>query len=174
MLHASSYGGLCTCMQNDGLVPLVQLVHTYSPALQRNDQALFHYGFIQAHDPPKLAAQDFPGGNLYDAPKYSEADYSEMLLHPHAHPPVRHCQQQCPPAAQVRSCRQHTTWYHVKGLCPLQGMTYMPARADAAFGGALVSRKELARLEGVLQRFPTTAEQDAQLLAGAGAQQLVS
>ena len=45
--------------------------------------------------------------------------------------------------------------------------------AGAAFGGALVSRKELGRLEGVLQRFPTTAEEDAQLLAGAGMQQRV-
>jgi hypothetical protein len=51
-------------------------VHTYSGALQRNDQALFHYGFIQAHDPPKLAAQDMPGGNLYDTPRHSDADYS--------------------------------------------------------------------------------------------------
>ena len=63
-----------------------QLVHTYSAALQRNDQALFHYGFIQSHDPPKLAAQDLPGGNLYDVPKYTEADYSEYSSSAHCMP----------------------------------------------------------------------------------------
>ena len=57
-------------------VVCMQLVHTYSAALQRNDQALFHYGFLQAHDPPKLVAQDMPGGNLYDTPRHSDDDYS--------------------------------------------------------------------------------------------------
>ena len=36
------------------------------------------------------------------------------------------------------------------------------------FGGALVYKEELERLEGILRSFPTTAEQDAQLLAGKG------
>ena len=53
-----------------------QLVHAYNAAIKRNDQALFHYGFVQEQDPPKLAAQDLPGGNLYDPSKYSEEDHS--------------------------------------------------------------------------------------------------
>lgn len=56
-----------------------QLTFTYSAALQRNDQSLFHYGFVQLHDPPKLVAQDFFGGNLYDPPRHCDEDYSEHL-----------------------------------------------------------------------------------------------
>ena len=39
----------------------------------------------------------------------------------------------------------------------------------AGRGGALISHKELVRLEGRLARFPTAADEDAQLLAGRGA-----
>ena len=53
----------------------VQLTHTYTAAIRRNDQALFHYGFIQEYEPPALVEQDLPDGNLYDMSSYSEEDY---------------------------------------------------------------------------------------------------
>lgn len=54
-----------------------QLTYTYTIGIRRNDQALFHYGFIQESDPPALVEQDLPDGNLYDVSSYSEADYGE-------------------------------------------------------------------------------------------------
>lgn len=39
---------------------------------------------------------------------------------------------------------------------------------DPDYGGALVSKEQLVRLEGILEQFPTTADVDAQLLAGTG------
>ena len=66
---------------------MVQLTHTYTAAIRRNDQALFHYGFIQEYDPPALVEQDLPDGNLYDMSSYSEEDYGESssaaLISPH-------------------------------------------------------------------------------------------
>lgn len=59
----------------------VQLTHTYTVGIRRNDQSLFHYGFLQEYDPPALVEQDLPDGNLYDVSSYSEADYGET---PHA------------------------------------------------------------------------------------------
>ena len=56
---------------------LLQLVHAYNKVCERNDQSLFHYGFIQDTDPPRLAALDLPSGNLYDAVAYNETDYGE-------------------------------------------------------------------------------------------------
>ena len=61
-----------------------QLTFTYSAALQRNDQSLLHYGFIQLHEPPKLVAQDFPGGNLHDTPKHRDEDYGAWPACMHA------------------------------------------------------------------------------------------
>lgn len=55
-----------------------QLTHTYTTGIRRNDQSLFHYGFIQECDPPALVEQDLPDGNLYDVSSYSEADYGEQ------------------------------------------------------------------------------------------------
>ncbi|CAL5225405.1 g8216 [Coccomyxa viridis] len=52
-----------------------ELTHTYTAAIRRNDQALFHYGFIQEYEPPALVEQDLPDGNLYDMSSYSEEDY---------------------------------------------------------------------------------------------------
>ena len=54
---------------------LVQVRLSYSTQLQRNDQSLLHYGFIQDQKPPKLAALDLPGGNLYDVPAFTESAY---------------------------------------------------------------------------------------------------
>ncbi|CAK0787098.1 hypothetical protein CVIRNUC_010314 [Coccomyxa viridis] len=54
-----------------------ELVHAYNKVCERNDQSLFHYGFIQDTDPPRLAALDLPSGNLYDAVAYNETDYEE-------------------------------------------------------------------------------------------------
>ncbi len=53
----------------------MQLVHAYNKVCERNDQSLFHYGFIQDLDPPLLSALDTPNGNLYDTAEYTEADY---------------------------------------------------------------------------------------------------
>ncbi|CAL8465237.1 g4772 [Coccomyxa elongata] len=52
-----------------------ELRHTYQAGCERNDHALFHYGFVQDLPEPKLAAQDLPSGNLYDDSAHSEADY---------------------------------------------------------------------------------------------------
>ena len=52
-----------------------QLVHAYNAICERNDQSLFHYGFVQDVDPPRLCALDTPNGNLYDAAEHTEADY---------------------------------------------------------------------------------------------------
>ncbi|CAL8467098.1 g6634 [Coccomyxa elongata] len=87
-----------------------ELVHEYNTGIARNDQSLFHYGFVREHDPPRLVAQDMPAGNLYDPTFYTEDDYE--------------------------------------------------------FGGRLVTKAELARLEGILRSFPTTEREDAQILAG--------
>ena len=53
----------------------MQLVHAYNKVCERNDQSLFHYGFVQDLDPPLLSALDTPNGNLYDAASHTEADY---------------------------------------------------------------------------------------------------
>ena len=55
----------------------VQLRHSYNGGCERNDHALFHYGFVQdlSPAPPKLAALDLPQGNLYDMTLYNETDY---------------------------------------------------------------------------------------------------
>ncbi len=58
---------------------VVQLFHEYNTGIRRNDQSLFHYGFIREHDPPRLIAQDLPAGNLYEPAAYSEEDYGEHL-----------------------------------------------------------------------------------------------
>ena len=58
---------------------LLQLVHAYNKVCERNDQSLFHYGFIQDTDPPRLAALDLPSGNLYDEVAYNETDYGGTL-----------------------------------------------------------------------------------------------
>ena len=98
----------------------VQLVHAYNAAIKRNDQALFHYGFIQEQDPPKLAAQDLPGGNLYDPSRFSEEDHSEhspcpaALLRFPCHSELKflpHCTAPFPMPAFVGS-RGHTTTVH--------------------------------------------------------------
>ena len=61
------------CSRDAGLAVQVRL--SYSTQLQRNDQSLLHYGFIQDQRPPKLMALDLPGGNLYDVPNFTESDY---------------------------------------------------------------------------------------------------
>ena len=77
-----------TSLQNKGVQLslcmrcLLQLVHAYNKVCERNDQSLFHYGFIQDTDPPRLAALDLPSGNLYDAVAYNETDYGETLQLP--------------------------------------------------------------------------------------------
>ena len=53
----------------------MQLTHAYNKVCERNDQSVFHYGFVQETDPPLLAALDTPSGNLYDGVSYTEADY---------------------------------------------------------------------------------------------------
>ena len=55
-----------------------QLVHEYNAGIARNDQSLFHYGFVREHDPPSLVAQDMPAGNLYDPTFYTEDDYGKF------------------------------------------------------------------------------------------------
>ena len=57
----------------------MQLVHAYNKVCERNDQSLFHYGFVQDLDPPLLSALDTPNGNLYDAASHTEADYGRPL-----------------------------------------------------------------------------------------------
>lgn len=57
---------------------VLQLVHEYNTGIARNDQSLFHYGFVREHDPPRLVAQDMPAGNLYDPTFYTEDDYGKF------------------------------------------------------------------------------------------------
>lgn len=60
----------------------MQLLHTYNGGCARNDHSLFHYGFVQEHVPvPSLAAQDLPGGNLYDESAHNDADYGAATHH---------------------------------------------------------------------------------------------
>ena len=61
--------------QAEQVLCAAQLVHAYNKVCERNDQSLFHYGFVQDLDPPLLSALDTPNGNLYDAAEYTEADY---------------------------------------------------------------------------------------------------
>ena len=71
----------------------MQVRLSYSTQLQRNDQSLLHYGFIQDQEPPKLAALDLPGGNLYDVPNFTESDYGVYAipsLEGQAHPQQMH------------------------------------------------------------------------------------
>ena len=68
------------CASSDCIKPdscRAQLTYSYTVGIRRNDQALFHYGFIQESDPPALVEQDLPDGNLHDVSSYSEADYGE-------------------------------------------------------------------------------------------------
>lgn len=44
---------------------MAQVFFSYTPACRRNDYSLFHYGFLQHRDPPRLCALDTPGGSLY-------------------------------------------------------------------------------------------------------------
>lgn len=122
-----------------------QLTFTYSTGLQRNDQSLFHYGFVQLHDLPKMAAHDFPDGNFYDPPDFSDEDYSEWPILVH-----------------------EAAWLQEGPALPRM-IHALINHGAAGRGGALVSRSELVRLESILQQFPTTADEDARLLAGAGA-----
>lgn len=59
----------------------VQLRHTYIDSCERNDHTLFHYGFVQELAEPKMVAQDFPSGNLYDELGHDEKDYGVQLQH---------------------------------------------------------------------------------------------
>jgi hypothetical protein len=58
----------------------LQLVHFYNKGCERNDHSLFHYGFLQDREPPRLAVQDLLGGDLYSDPVYGEADYGARPL----------------------------------------------------------------------------------------------
>ena len=60
-----------------------QLRHSYNAGCERNDHALFHYGFVQDLAPaaPKLAALDLPQGNLYDETLHSEGEYGARTYH---------------------------------------------------------------------------------------------
>ncbi len=68
----------------------MQLTHAYNEVCERNDQSVFHYGFVQDTDPPLLAALDTPSGNLYDGVSYTEADYGRP---PSSHPLANHMMQ---------------------------------------------------------------------------------
>ena len=62
-----------------GCVARAQLRHSYNGGCERNDHSLFHYGFVQDLDPPRLAALDLPEGNLYDEAAFSEKDYGAPM-----------------------------------------------------------------------------------------------
>jgi hypothetical protein len=65
----------------------IQILIEYNGGIRRNDQSLFHYGFVQHHDLPRLIARDLPVGNLNDPTIYTEEDYGEQRCLNEAHCP---------------------------------------------------------------------------------------
>ncbi len=59
---------------------MAQVFFSYTPACRRNDYSLFHYGFLQHRDPPRLCALDTPGGSLYTQSGLEEdRDYGAIV-----------------------------------------------------------------------------------------------
>ena len=59
---------------------MAQVFFSYTPACRRNDYSLFHYGFLQHWDAPRLCALDTPGGSLYTPSGLEEdRDYGAIV-----------------------------------------------------------------------------------------------
>ena len=71
---------------------MAQVFFSYTPACRRNDYSLFHYGFLQRRDPPRLCALDTPGGSLYTPSGLDEdRDYGANATRSHTQagqPPI--------------------------------------------------------------------------------------
>lgn len=121
-----------------------------------------------------MVSRDLPGGNLNDPPKYTEDDYGKPHPYNRLTTTVLITCSKTPGTHIGILMRTHKTLCKGPGVvsscCCIKERHWMWCIVDpcSGYGGRLVSRAELARLEELLRSFPTTHEEDARLLSGTG------